>query len=127
MSNQHRDGELTAYDELDSLLDMGTNQAARMMARVTRELAAIVAAKPSSGAARLALDGARLTDLYGQEVEPGFLPAGEWVRMGDISELGPWAALSPMFVERAEYRAGTGLTLEPEGDADVFDTGVRQG
>jgi len=127
VSNQYRSGELTMYDEMDVLLDMGTNQAARMIARTTRELAAIVAAKPSSGTARLALDGTRLTDLYGQDVEPGFLPAGEWVRMGDMSELGPWAVMSPVFAERAEYRWDRGLTIEPEGDSLSLSLGVSDG
>ncbi len=128
VSNQYRTGELTAYAEMESLLDMGTSNGLRILAKVARDLAAFVYTKPASGEVRFALqDGARLTDLFGQDTEPGFLPAGEWVRLGDTSELGPWATLSPLFVERADYQVGAGLSIEPEGDTGAFDLGVSDG
>lgn len=128
VSNQYRDGELTAYDELETLLDGGTSAGVRLLARSTRERGAVIYAKQDKTTARYAWqNGSRLTDLFGQDAEPGILPAGEWVKLGDVATLGPWAALSPAFIERAEYSAGSGWSLEPEGAADPFDTGAMQG
>jgi hypothetical protein len=128
VSNQYRDGELTAYDELETLLDGGTSAGVRLLARSTRERGAVIYAKQDKTTARYAWqNGSRLTDLFGQDAEPGILPAGEWVKLGDVATLGPWAALSPAFIERAEYSAGSGWNLEPEGAADPFDTGAMQG
>ncbi len=128
VSNQYRDGELLAYDELETLLDTGTSAGVRLLARTTPARGAVVYAKQDRTTARFAWqNGERLTDLFGQDVEPGFLPAGEWVKLGDAATLGPWAALSPVYIERAEYSAGSGWSLEPEGTEDRFDTGAMQG
>jgi hypothetical protein len=127
VSNQWRDGELTALDELTSLLDMGTSGASRMIAKVTRDRAAIVTARPSKSTARWIWQRNGLTDAFGQSADAGYLPAGEWVRLGEAQDLGPWAALSPVFVERAEYSITGGWRLEPEGQADAYDLGVQQG
>ena len=128
VSNQYRDGELTAYDELETLLDGGTSAGVRLLARSTSTRGAVVYAKPDKSTARFAWrDGDRLVDIFGQDAEPGILPAGEWVKLGDVSTLGPWAALSPAYIERAEYSASSGWSLEPEGAADPFDTGAMQG
>ncbi len=128
VSNQYRDGELTAYDELETLLDGGTSAGVRLLARSTIQRGAVIYAKQDKTTARYAWqNGSRLTDLFGQDAEPGILPAGEWVKLGDVATLGPWAALSPAYIERAEYSANSGWSLEPEGAADPFDTGAMQG
>jgi hypothetical protein len=128
VSNQYRDGELLAYDELETLLDTGTSAGVRLLARTTPARGAVVYTKQDKTTVRFAWqNGERLTDLFGQDVEPGLLPAGEWVKLGDASTLGPWAALSPVYVERAEYSAGSGWSLEPEGTENRFDTGAMQG
>ena len=126
-SNQYRAGELRVTDEVDALLDTGDSLGNRLLLRVHRNLAASVYTKGNPQAARWTYAGNRLYDLYGQAAEDGYLPAGEWVHLGAAGGLGPWAALSPVFVERAEWRAGGGLTLEPEGGEDVYSTGAVQG
>ncbi len=126
-SNQYRAGELRVMDEVDALLDTGDSLGNRLLLRVHRNLAASVYAKPASSAARWTYAGKRLYDLFGQPAEDGYLPAGEWVHIGTAGDLGPWAALSPVFVERAQWRAGDGLELEPEGSEDVYSTGPGQG
>lgn len=126
-SNQYRAGELRVLDEVDALLDTGNSTGYRLLLRVGRNLAANVYARPGAETARWTYAGQRLYDLYGQAAEDGYLPAGEWVHLGAAGDLGPWAALSPVFVARAEWRAGSGLTLEPEGNEDVYETGARQG
>lgn len=128
VSSQYRDGELRAYDELEALLDTGTSAGRRLLAVVTRARGVTIYSKPDKETAKWALQSAGiLTDLFGQAAEPGYLPAGEWVKLGNASNLGPWAALSPVFVERAEYDASSGWSLEPENAADPFDTGAAQG
>jgi len=131
-SNQYRAGELYSFDEVTALLENGTSTGARLLATVYPDRTVSIAAQPSrtvaTAVARYALqDDGQLTDLHGMDAEPGTLPAGEWVHLGDAADLGPWAALSPMFVERAEYSPGDGWSLEPQGSVDVFDTGVQQG
>lgn len=128
VANQYRSGELKAYDELETLLDTGTSTGARLCANVSSARGVVVYAKPDRSAAKwMQAASNQLTDLFGQDAEPGYLPAGEWVKVGDAASLGPWAALSPIFVERAEYNADSGWTLEPENTADLFDTGTGQG
>ena len=129
VANQYRDGETRAIDEAAALLDMGTSGGARLLVRTLRNLTAVISARPTRAAVspRFVYRGGRLLDRHGQATEDGLLPAGEWVTVGDADTLGPWGRLSPIFAERAEYRAGGGLTIEPEGQADMFDTGVAQG
>jgi len=132
VANQYRAGELYAFDEAMALLENGTSTGARLLATVYPDLTVSIAAQPgravAMAVARYVLhDGAQLTDLHGMAAEPGMLPAGEWVHLGDAADLGPWATLSPVFVERAEYSPSDGWSLEPQGSVDVFDTGVQQG
>jgi len=110
-----------------ALLDTGTSVGERLLLRVHRNLAASVYARAPATTARWCYANKRLYDLYGQPADDGYLPAGEWVHLGAVDTLGPWAALSPVFVERAEWRDGSGLTLEPEGAGDPFETGAVQG
>jgi hypothetical protein len=126
-ANQHRAGELRTSDELDALLDMGTSAGLRLLARTHRSLTVSVYERQDKSTARWTYDGGRLRDLFGRDAEAGYLPAGEWVQLGDAAGLGPWAALSPVFVERAEYRVGSGLSIEPEGNEDIYETGAVQG
>jgi hypothetical protein len=126
-AHQYRTGETRAIDEVTALLNIGTDAGLRLLARMQRNLVAQVYARPDKSTARWSYQGGALYDLFGQAAEDGFLPAGEWVQLGDASGLGPWARLSPVFVERAEYRAGGGLSIEPEGSKDVYETGVVQG
>jgi len=128
VSNQYREGELIVFDELQVLLRAGTSAGSRMIARTTRDKSILIAVKPDKSTVRWSLQGPNaLYDLHGQLAEPGLLPAGEWVKLGDASDLGPWAALSPVFVERAEFSPGRGWTLTPENTDDLFDTGASQG
>jgi len=126
-SPQYRDGELRTFDEVAALLAGGTSTGAPMGVKVQRSMAVDIAARPDRSVARWVLRGATLYDLYGKPAEDGYLPAGEWVHLGDAATLGPWARLSPVFVERAEYSAAGGLRIEPAGTTDIFDTGVVQG
>lgn len=129
VGNQYRDGETRADTELAALLATGANGGFRLLYSVLRNQAAVVTQRPSRPGTqpRWILDGAILRDLHGQPAEEGYLPAGEWLGLADAANLGPWARLSPLFAERAEYRADSGLTVEPEGQADQYDMGTVQG
>ncbi len=125
---QYRDGDLRVIDELDALLDMGTSDGYALLARTYANRSVSIYRKPAKGAARWSYADGRLLDMHGQPAPDGYLPAGEWVHLADGAGLGPWAGLSPVFVDRAEYDAAGGrLTLEPEGAGDIFETGARQG
>ena len=127
VSNQYRDGETRADEEIETLLDVGTSQGFRLLSRVQRNQTVQVYAQPDRSAARWVLRGRSLYDLHGQPAEDGYLPAGEWVHLGDTDALGPWAQLSPVFVERAQYDAGAGWRIEPVGTGAQYDMGVTQG
>lgn len=128
ISNQYRDAELSIFDELQVLLRAGTSTGARLIARVTNNKSVLVEAKPLKTAARWSWQGQNvLTDMFGQPAEPGLLPAGEWVRLGDDSDLGAWSSLSPVFIERAEYSASRGWVLTAENTEDLFDSGASEG
>ena len=46
----------------------------------------------------------RLTDNTGQELEPGRLPVGQWLQLTGVpSNADEIEALSPLFLERAEW------------------------
>lgn len=127
-ANQYRDGENYAIDELVALLNIGTSTGGRLLAEVTAGKYVHIYTKPAESTVRLVWRGGTdLVDVFGQSTDDGFLPHGEWVKLGDQATLGPWAALSPVFVERAEYRVGTGWVLEPEGVENIWDVGVQQG
>lgn len=126
-SNQFREGEVTAFDELEVLLAIGATNSPRLVAQVLRNRAVVVKYKPGVTEARWVLKDGKLQDLHGQDAPVGFVPAGEWVHIGSVDRRGPWTLMSPVFIERAEFRPDSGITLEPEGSKSPFDLGVLQG
>jgi hypothetical protein len=67
----------------------------------------------------------RLLHKNGGVADEGLVPVGEWVHLDSAYMLpSSWASLSPFFVERAEYQAGSGLTLTPEANED-YDIGYE--
>lgn len=124
----YRDGELTSWSEFESLLDVGTSAGLRLVALTDPLPGVRVFVKPDKSTARWTWQkNTRLTDLYGQDAEPGYLPVAEWVHLGNKATLGTWASLSPVFIERAEYSPSGGWRLEAESQRDMFDVDTEQG
>jgi hypothetical protein len=131
-SRQYRDGESLALDEAEDLLAAGTSSGGRLLAEVrpSREVK-FYAAPSSSGVMDWTMyaDG-RLMGPGDARVEPGLLPAGQWLRLGDLpGQLDEVAPLSPVFIERATYSTSDeSIRWEPEGAPDPWSVGeVVQG
>lgn len=102
---QFRDQDQTAQVEIENLLKVGAS-AGRLLSRVSVERVAQVYLEPTSDAdSDLMLTPlGRLTDNTGQELEPGRLPVGQWLQLTGVpSNADEIEALSPLFLERAEW------------------------
>lgn len=117
---QYRAGDNNGFDELEKLLDLGTSSGQRLLATVTPERILRIRVQPGSGQDNLLLssDG-RLRDAGNRLYPYGGLPAGKWLRLADVpGNVDALAALANVFVERAEFDAGSGkLTMEAQGEA----------
>lgn len=134
-SNQYREGEATALDEIIELLDMGDSNDDRLVAIVSPErILKIAAASPTltwweNNLAMLHDDG-RLYTAQGMPWEHGRLPVGQFVHLTDVpSVVGYFADVTPFYVQRAEFDVESGTyTLEPLGATSPWEVGsVRQG
>lgn len=114
-----RDGDTSAFDEIDKLLATPTAAGDRLQAAIdsNRTLRIYAAPQPPApGAALLyALDG-RLISGGGQIVVDGVLPAGQWL---EIDRAPRNLNISPVFVDAAEYDATNGTySIMPRGAID---------
>jgi len=128
-TSQYRTGDLTSLDEIEELMERGTDANRRMLAWVSPERNGRLFQEPTSSTAGLVYgEDRRLRTAQGNDADDGFLPAGQWVHIPIGHELpGAWASLSPMLVDRAEYRVGQGLIVEPFGQRNDFSIGLRAG
>lgn len=114
---QYRDAGLTAQTEAEELLEAGTDNGLRLLARVTPERIAQIYEEPEAGETDLQLDAAgRLRLATGPVLEAGVLPAGKWIRMAMMpTSAGAATDVAPVMIERAEYAPGEGryTMLEP--------------
>ena len=124
---QYRLGDMTAFDEANDLLMRGTSSAEHLIALTTPDRHVRIYAEPDALAVRYLLDeSGRLRTLHGSPAPDGFLPVGEWVGLWiDYEMPDSWASLSPIYVERAEYRPDGGLSIEPPGDD--YEIGIEVG
>ncbi len=129
VGNQYRDGELTALDEAEALLAVGTSSGFRMLTQVTAAEWVRILDEPLPSEARYLYTGdGRLLTLQGQPAPAGTCPAGEYVHLDNAHLLpGSWASLSPFLVERAEARPDGTVSLEPAGMFDNFEIGLEGG
>jgi hypothetical protein len=130
--NQYRDGDTTAYDEVMALLDAGTSNNARLLARVTPEARLQLYEQDDIASlyyTMLRSDGT-LRESTGASLPHGLLPYARWIVLEDLpSVLGHLADISPFFVRRAQYNVTDGTyVLEPQGMRTPWDaTEVSQG
>lgn len=126
-TNQYRDGQSTALDEVLALLNHGSSNGRRMLAMVTPERYLRVYEQPgtTSEAKYMQLDDSRILTQAGNPIEHGKVPVGEWVeRAGIPATIATMHKLSPFFVERAEVNCKDGkIRLEPQGMPDAWAIG----
>lgn len=114
-----REGNQTALDEIASLLEVGTTNGRRLLARVRADRKVEIYEEPASSTVDyyLTADGA-LHLPSSRVVRPESCPNAAWVHLRDVVGLSAnlsWVANpSPFFLERTEYDCESGqLTIEP--------------
>lgn len=134
-TNQWRYGDNTALVELDSLLNLGTSNDRRMLARMTRERTLVVAEEPTQPdpvVYFLRADG-MLVDRYDQPLVEVYPPVGQWVDekgiVPDSVQVSLLLRAGPFVLERAEYDVKRGRWRTEARDAlRVWElSGIREG
>jgi hypothetical protein len=113
-TNQYRDGDMTAYDEIEKLLDLGSSAGKRLLATVTPARMLRIYEEPakSTDGDRLQPDGT-LRNIASGRRQRGLLPTGEWLVVDGVpSSINAQLDLSPLFVDEAGWRAT---------DPDIFE------
>lgn len=126
---QYQAGDETASAIAEALIDQGASAGARMLATVASNRNVRIYTQVAATSKIMVWRGGKLQRAVGGTVAEGWLPVGTWVHMDDLAMTGAWAGLSPMFVERATYQVGTGLSIEAEYQEPLAGalSGVRQG
>lgn len=127
-TNQYRDGKTKALDELVDLLESGTTNDRRLLAKVTIERILRIYEQPAQTAEAqiLQAEDGSLRNLAGQPLEHGRLCAGQWIERTDIPQtVAALTKLSPFFAERCEYDCQRNtMRIEPQGTASAYDVGT---
>jgi len=113
-TNQYRDQDMTAYDEIGKLLDLGDSTGTRLLASVTPDRILRIYPEPAKHADgdRLQPDGT-LRNVGGGQRQHGLLPAGEWVMLDGVPpSVNAKMNLSPLFVDEAGWR---------KSDPDIYE------
>lgn len=105
-SNQYRNGDNTAYDEIMKLLDIGNSSGMRFVASVTPDRVVTITTEPTAS---------ETVDILGDKNQirlaaggglraRGDLPVGEWLVIDKAPvHLNALYAISPQFIDEAEY------------------------
>lgn len=129
---QQRDGDDLALDEIERLLEQGTDVNERMLVEVTPARRAVVYQKPSkpeTGGEVYKIGAGGVMDMYGRPLEPGFPPAGKWVQIDEPGLADALADNFLFFVDAADYDvSGARWDLQPENAPDPYDIAkIEQG
>lgn len=98
---------MTAYDELQKLMQQGTSAGERLIATVTPERIFRLIAEPTkhSNGDRLMVNG-RLRNVAGGLRQRGLLPVGEWLMIDNLpGYITSNLDISPFFVDEAAWSA----------------------
>jgi hypothetical protein len=109
-TNPHRDGDVSALEELQAQLDAGTSAGAKLQAAVSVERFLVVSERPESTAARWIVRSDGIIRLPGgQAAQPGPGLAGSWAVLDTkwaINSANWMAAPGRVFIERVEWAGG---------------------
>lgn len=106
-TNQWRDGDMSALDELVKLLEQGDSSGRRLLAEVTPSRMVRIFAEPAADllGARLLADG-QIRNMGGSRRLSGLLPVGEWLTLDGVPPaLNAALEISPLFVDEAGWRS----------------------
>lgn len=126
---QYQPGDETARAIVDSLLDQGNASGARLLCTVLSDRSVRLFAQSPATEKLIVWRNGSLRRAVGGPIADGWLPVGAWVHIDDLLLHGAWAGLSPVFIERATYRAEGGLSFDAEFQSPMAAAliGVKQG
>jgi hypothetical protein len=126
---QYQAGDETAKSTTAALLEQGTASGERLLCTVTSDRNVRLFVQVPSTEKLIVWRSGVLRRAVGGEVIGGWLPVGAWVHIDDLEMSGAWAGLSPVFVERATYQVGSGLSFDAEYQEPMAGAikGVKQG
>ena len=125
---QYRAEDEKALSVIEDLLAQGTAAGGRLLATTVSGQIVRIHAQPAATSRLWVWRNGDLMAAAGAPALPGWLPVGVWVHLDDVLLTGAWAGLSPLFVERASYQPGKGLSLEAENQQGLDSLlGVAQG
>jgi hypothetical protein len=126
---QYQAGDETAGAIVRSLVDQGTAGGERILCAVLNDLSVRLYERAAAAEKVLTWRDGALSLAVGGRVADGWLPVGAWVHIDDLVASGAWAGFSPVFVERATYQVGGGLSFDAEYQEPLANAlkGVRQG
>lgn len=115
-TNQYREGDLSALEEIERLIDLGSTSGERLLPTVTVDgILQIRKAPAANDDAWLIDEQERLRTAQGNLVEPGLLPVGRWVRSTGAPTVDSWVAdLARDFVVAAAYDVGRRMVTQME-------------
>lgn len=122
-TNQYRDGDRTALEELQDLIAIGISGGQRLLWDVTPQRILRIYAQPASQERDWVLDDdGQVRDNLGRVVRGGRQLAGRWIQSDDIpAAVGYLGDLRRMFVESVEVNEGGLPRLQPQGQGNVWD------
>lgn len=116
-TNQWRDGDLSALDEAEKLVETGSASGGRYLVDVSPERVVRVTGEPVADVSNdVLLPGNVVRYAPGGLRPPEDLPVGEWLIIDKVpSHLNGLYAISPIFIDGAEYDFGQDkLRLSPK-------------
>lgn len=133
-TNPYNDGEQTAKATVQALLETGTTNSKRLLARVHPNRSVEVYEEPAETSARMTLDSNnRVRTIIGDPIPKSRTPYGEWLRLADIipASVNTAQMSNPdkMFIEELSYTVPVDdLTLTLKGTRRLSDIGsIDQG
>ena len=122
-TNQWRDGDMSALDELLKLLEQGDSSGQRLLAEMTPGRILRIYAEPTGDllGARLLTDG-QIRNMGGSRRLRGLLPVGEWLTLDGVPPaLNAELEISPLFVDEAAWRSSDPDKFEIVPKAALID------
>ena len=131
-SYPYRNGDSIALYELEQLLNVGTADGTRLIAKVTENRVFQVYEEPPAGSDDYFInkDGL-ITDQYDNEIHLASCPVAYWVQLKDIVpvsvDVSKISNASRLFVEQSEYDAQTGVyKIKQARDSDIITDALAE-
>ncbi|MFZ3150254.1 MAG: choice-of-anchor R domain-containing protein [Anaerolineaceae bacterium] len=124
-SSPYRDGQTTVLQCAEELMDVGTSDARRLLARVTPERWVVVYEEPAKEDSQWYIkSNGKIYNNLGLEIQPWDIPCGIWLRLMDVipgsADTGKIIDASFVFVDGIDYNGDSGSFKLIEKNAESF-------